>query len=101
MRLDLIQKSDEAYAKEKLDKYYADNLLPAEKKLYLTELRSSHGPYMGIEGSDGKAHYLMDAASQIATLGLGFNSSVFLGPAHQLKMLILFAKVSRLFFKEK
>lgn len=85
MKLDLIQKADEAYAKEKLDKYYANNLLPAEKKLYLTELKSSHGPYMGIEGSDGKPHYLMDAASQIATLGLGFNSSVFLGPAHHLE----------------
>jgi len=85
MKLDLIQKSDEVYAKEKLDTYYEGSLLPSEKKQYLTDLKSSHGPYMGIEGADGKPHYLMDAASQIATLGLGFNPSVFLGPAHYLE----------------
>ncbi len=85
MKLNLIQKSDESYAAKKLAAYYEGSLLPAEKKQYLTELKSSHGPYMGIEGADGKPHYLMDAASQIATLGLGFNPSVFLGPAHYLE----------------
>lgn len=85
MKLNLIQKEDETFAKDKLDQYYAGELLPAEKKQYLTDLKSSHGPYMGIEGADGKPHYLMDAASQIATLGLGFNPSVFMGPAHYLE----------------
>lgn len=85
MKLELIQRTDEAYAKEKLDIYYEGGLLPAEKKQYLTKLKDSHGPYMGIEVDGGRTHYLMDAASQIATLGLGFNSSVFMGPAHFLE----------------
>ncbi len=85
MKLDLIKRTDESFAKEKLDVYYEGGLLPAEKKLYLTKLRASHGPFMGIEVDGQRTHYLMDAASQIATLGLGFNSSVFMGPSHFLE----------------
>lgn len=85
MNINLIQKSDEPYAKSKLDSYYEGDLLPAEKKQYLTKLKDSQGPYMGIEVGDGKTAYLMDAASQIATLGLGFNSSVFMGPSQYLE----------------
>ncbi|MFT6069305.1 MAG: acetylornithine/succinyldiaminopimelate/putrescine aminotransferase [Bacteriovoracaceae bacterium] len=85
MKLDLIKRTDESFAKEKLDNYYEGGLLPAEKKLYLTKLKASHGPFMGIEVDGKRTHYLMDAASQIATLGLGFNSSVFMGPSHFLE----------------
>ena len=84
-QLPLITPKDEDYAKEKLVSYYADNLIPAEKKAYLTNLKGSQGPYMGIEGENGETHFLLDAASQIATLGLGFNSSVFMGTAHLLE----------------
>ena len=37
---------------------------------------------MGIEAPNGETHYLLDAASQIATLGLGFNPMAFFGVAH-------------------
>ncbi len=84
MEITLINQQDEAYAKEKLTQYYEDNLIPAEKKAYLTELDHNAGPYMGIESQSGETHYLMDAASQIATLGLGFSPSVFMGVAHHL-----------------
>ncbi len=78
----LINKDDEQYAHDKLQVYYTNKLIPAEKKTYLTHLKKSQGPYMGIETPQGETHYLMDAASQIATLGLGFNPSVFMGTAH-------------------
>ena len=32
---------------------------------------------MGIEGPNGETHFMLDAASQIATLGLGFNPLPF------------------------
>ena len=35
---------------------------------------------MGIEDFDGSPSYLLDAASQIATLGFGFNSLPFFAP---------------------
>ena len=80
--LKLIENSDEIFAETYLNQYYQTDMIPAEKKKYLTNLRSSIGPYMGIESKDGESHYLMDAASQIATLGLGFNPSQFFGTAH-------------------
>lgn len=79
MKLPIINAKDAEYGHEILKKYYADNMIPAEKKTYLTKLRHSIGPYMGIEASDGTTHYMLDAASQIATLGHGFNPSVFFG----------------------
>ncbi|MBT6326789.1 MAG: aminotransferase class III-fold pyridoxal phosphate-dependent enzyme, partial [Bdellovibrionales bacterium] len=80
--LKLIENNDEIFAEHYLNQYYKTEMIPAEKKKYLTNLRSSIGPYMGIESEDGESHYLMDAASQIATLGLGFNPSQFFGTAH-------------------
>tara|TARA_R110000868_G_scaffold248282_22_gene504740 strand:+ start:9067 stop:12141 length:3075 start_codon:yes stop_codon:yes gene_type:complete len=85
MKLPLINAQDEAHAAKRLAPFYEAELIPAEKKAYLTELEKSEGPYMAIEGSDGQTHYMMDAASQIATLGLGFNPSVFMGVAHFLE----------------
>lgn len=81
MKIPLINKNDSEFGHDILKKYYADNMIPAEKKTYLTKLRNSIGPYMGIESSDGSTHYLLDAASQIATLGHGFNPAVFFGAA--------------------
>lgn len=84
MELTLINNQDQSYAEKKLAKYYENELIPAEKKTYLTELQNNHGPFMGIETDNNETHYLMDAASQIATLGLGFSPSVFMGTAHHL-----------------
>jgi acetylornithine/succinyldiaminopimelate/putrescine aminotransferase len=82
MKLPLIDKACENNSNEILKSYYKDNLLPPEKKNYLTNLEKSSGPYLAIETKDNKQQYLMDAASQIATLGLGFSPSVFFGTAH-------------------
>ncbi len=79
MKLPIINAQDAEFGLDILKKYYADHMIPAEKKTYLTKLRQSIGPYMGIESSDGSTHYLLDAASQIATLGHGFNPSIFFG----------------------
>ena len=85
MKLPLINAEDSNHGSEILKKYYAGKMIPAEKKTYLTNLKKSIGPYLGIEASDGSTHYLLDAASQIATLGHGFNSSVFFGTAEFLE----------------
>jgi acetylornithine/succinyldiaminopimelate/putrescine aminotransferase len=79
MKLPLINSEDSKLGLEILKKYYENNLIPAEKKTYLTNLKNSVGPYMGVGSSDGSTHYFLDAASQIATLGHGFNASVFFG----------------------
>jgi acetylornithine/succinyldiaminopimelate/putrescine aminotransferase len=78
----LINKDDEQYSLGILKKYYDQGLIAPEKKAYLTDLKNSVGPYMGMMGADGKTHFMLDAASQIATLGLGFNPGVFFGTAH-------------------
>ena len=78
----LIENSDAEYAKRELQNYYANDFIPPDKKTYLANLREGQGPYLAISTAEGKAHYLMDAASQIASLGLGFNASIFMGTAH-------------------
>ncbi len=80
--LPLINQESENYAKEILAKHYANDMIPAEKKAYLTDLKNSIGPYMAIQAPNGMTHYMMDAASQIATLGLGFNAMPLMAPAH-------------------
>ena len=80
--LPLINREDQEHAQKKLQGYYKSHQIPPEKKPYLTHLKESVGPYLGIETPHGKSHYLLDAASQIATLGLGFNSPVLMGAAH-------------------
>lgn len=85
MKLPIINGKDAEFGNEILKKYYEGNMIPAEKKTYLTKLKSSIGPYMGIESNDGSTHYMLDAASQIATLGHGFNPSVFFGAAEFLE----------------
>jgi len=82
MEITLINEKDHEYAENKLQHFYANEMIPAEKKSYLTELKNNQGPFMGVETESGETHYIMDAASQIATLGLGFSPSVFMGTAH-------------------
>jgi 4-aminobutyrate aminotransferase-like enzyme len=83
--LTLINAEDEKNSAQKLKSYYDLGLIPPEKKAYLTQLRESVGPFMGIESSDNKEHFMLDAASQIATLGLGFNPAPFFGTSHYLE----------------
>lgn len=85
VKLPIINSQDSDYGGAVLKKYYENKMIPAEKKTYLTQLRDSVGPYMGILAEDGTTHYMLDAASQIATLGHGFNSSVFFGTAEFLE----------------
>lgn len=82
MKLPIIDKACEEYSNDILKSFYKDNLLPPEKKNYLTNLEKSTGPFLAIENHNQETKYLMDAASQIATLGLGFSPSVFFGTAH-------------------
>lgn len=84
MEISLINSQDQAYAEGRLAQYYENGMIPAEKKAYLTELSQNAGPFMGIETGTNETHYLLDAASQIATLGLGFSPSVFMGTTHLL-----------------
>lgn len=85
MKLDIITPAEESSSKTFLQKFYDEGLIPAEKKNYLTDLKNSQGPWMGIQGADGKTHYILDAASQIATLGLGFNHTALFGVSHILE----------------
>ncbi len=85
MKIEIIDDKDAEYAKKSLNEYYKNDLIPAEKKTYLTNLKSSIGPYMGIEGANKKTKYLQDAASQIATLGLGFNPTAFFGVSRHIE----------------
>lgn len=67
---------------EKLKAYYANKMIPAEKKAYLTNHHESVGPYLAIQEGESEPTYFLDAASQIATLGLGFNPQEFMGTGH-------------------
>lgn len=86
IEIDLITKEDSEQALKVLANYYKNRMIPAEKKTYLTNLKASNGPYMGVHSkTNQKPHYILDAASQIATLGLGFNHPVFFGTAHHME----------------
>ena len=78
----LINEASKNHGVKVLDKYYKKNIIPPEKKEYITKLENSVGPYMGIEAPNGETHFMLDAASQIATLGLGFNPLAFFGTAY-------------------
>lgn len=85
MKLPIINDQDQNYSKQKLQNYYTGDLIPPEKKEYLTILKNSQGPYLALEGAHGESKYMMDAASQIATLGMGFSPSAFMGTGHLLE----------------
>lgn len=85
MKLPIINNETETHSKNLLGKFYKNDFIPPEKKNYLTDLRKSNGPYLAITDKDNQIKYMMDAASQIATLGLGFSPSVFFGAAQFLE----------------
>ena len=85
MDIEFINKNDAELGKNILNHFYKDKMIPAEKKNYVTSLKNSFGPYLGIQSSENKTHFILDAASQIATLGHGFNPSVFFGTSQFLE----------------
>ena len=85
MKLPLITPDDKQYAEEHLNKTYKQKLIPPEKKTWLTQLTHATGPYLAVETSQGEPHYFLDAASQITSLGLGFNPSAFFLPSHYME----------------
>lgn len=78
-QIPLINEEIKNHSQEVLNRYYENNFIPAEKKSYLSDLRHSKGPYLGIKANGSRPHYILDAASQIATIGLGFNPAAFFG----------------------
>ncbi|WP_419171941.1 aminotransferase class III-fold pyridoxal phosphate-dependent enzyme [Halobacteriovorax sp.] len=80
MEVKLISSKSHEHAKKKLSSMYQDNFTPAEKKEYIPAHNFSQGPYFAMEtDKEGHPEYLLDAASQIATLGLGFNATPLFG----------------------
>ncbi len=66
----------------RLNELYARELIPADKKPFVIDLEKSSGAYLAILDDDDVV--LLDAASQIATLGLGFNHGAMFGAAQHL-----------------
>ena len=60
---------------------YDQKLIPAEKKPFLIDLRHSGGPFMAVDNG----RFILDVASQIASLGLGFNAGAMFGAAQFLE----------------
>ena len=81
MKINFVETEHSTHAQDKLATYYKEELIPAEKKPFLSLHRKSFGPYLAVEG-ENSCGYIQDAASQIATLGLGFNPTPFFGVPH-------------------
>lgn len=67
---------------ERLAAIYAKGLIPPEKKPFLIDLRASSGPYLAVAEGGG---LICDGASQIASVGLGFNAGASFGAAEYLE----------------
>lgn len=80
-KIDFITKDNSDTALVNLKKLYEQKIIPAEKKTYLIDHKNSTGPYMACIGGE-QTRFIQDAASQIATLGLGFNPVSFFGVSH-------------------
>ncbi|MEO1497342.1 MAG: aminotransferase class III-fold pyridoxal phosphate-dependent enzyme [Planctomycetota bacterium] len=77
----LNQSTSHAASAERLKAIYEKRLIPPEKKPFLIDLAASSGPYMAVQ--DGGL--ICDGASQIASLGLGFNPGALFGAAQHLE----------------
>lgn len=75
----LVTKNNHERALAELQNIYQNKIIPAEKKPYIIDHEKSIGPYMATIGDETR--FIQDAASQIATLALGFNPSAFFGVA--------------------
>lgn len=79
--LRLVNGDASGMSQKRLEEFYSNSWIPVEKKTYLTSLKDGMGPFLPTE----KAEFLLDASSQIATLGLGFNASPLFGTSHHLE----------------
>ncbi|TWT47830.1 aminotransferase class III-fold pyridoxal phosphate-dependent enzyme [Botrimarina hoheduenensis] len=77
----LNQTTSHAPSAERLNAIYAKRLIPAEKKPFLIDLEASSGPYMAVRGGG----LICDGASQIASIGLGFNPGAQFGAGQHLE----------------
>ena len=75
-----ITDEDRKSAQKRLEKTY--KFIPSEKKTYLCNLMDSQGPWLAVENT---SHFILDAASQITSLGLGFNPGSLFGTAHHIE----------------
>ncbi len=64
-----------------LERMYKNNFVPKERKTPVVDLNNSEGPFLS--SVDEQPLILLDAASQIASLGLGFNDSAFRKALHE------------------
>ena len=78
--IEFVKEKDKDHAKKILESYYG--MIPRDKKPYLTDLKSSLGPYMGLATGESRSSFLLDVSSQIATLGHGFNPACSFGTSH-------------------
>ena len=84
IKLPIANASDSRQSAEILSNYYSGDFICGEKKPWLSRLEKSQGPFLAVESAKGENEvaYIMDAASQIATLGLGFSPLSFMGTGH-------------------
>ena len=78
MTIQLVDQTSDADSNAVLAPFYDSRLIAPEKKPFLVDLHRSFGPFLAIKGTE---QFILDACSQIASLGLGFNSSVYFGCA--------------------
>ena len=84
IKLPLANASDSQKSMNTLELYYQNEFICGEKKPWLIRPDKSCGPFLAVESAEKgrEAAYILDAASQIATLGLGFSPSAFMGIGH-------------------
>ena len=80
----LNQLSAHERSAERLKEIYAKGLIPPEKKPFLIDLAASTGPYLAIDDGAEPGGLICDGASQIASVGLGFNAGALFGAAEHL-----------------
>jgi acetylornithine/succinyldiaminopimelate/putrescine aminotransferase len=71
----LVHAKPDEEQKKQIEKFYQNEMMPAEKKPYLTDLPNGVGPYLPTQNNK----FILDGSSQIATMGLGFNPTAFYG----------------------
>ncbi len=81
MKIKLTEKDSSQFAADKLATYYSKGLLVPEKKPFFSKHSHSTGAFLAVDESE----FILDSASQIASLGLGYNAAPLFGVSHQLE----------------
>ena len=81
MTASLNQLDVHQHSQQRLQQAYQQRLIAPEKKPFLIDLRRSFGPYLAVHEGD----LICDGASQIASVGLGFNAGALFGAAEHLE----------------